>query len=89
MGNQRGFLGEGVAGDPEIVGADRIASILEAGELFGVVAADGRAGWVDDRHLPRQTLQPAQHLGLAATALGALEQFGPGHERHGQGIFVG
>src|SRR3989338_3898246 len=69
VGDQRRIERQGVAGDPQGVGAEGRTGFLEPGELRRVMPAEGVARVEDDRHLPRQRLDPAQHLGLAVASL--------------------
>ena len=86
VGDQRRIERQGVAGDPQIVGADGRTGFLEPDELRRVVPAEGVAGVEDDRHLPRQRIEPPQHLGLSAASLRPLEKLGVGDEGHAQPV---
>src|SRR3989338_1926315 len=86
VGDQRRIKRQGMAGDPQVVGADGRTGFLEPGELRRVVPAEGVAGIEDDRHLPRQRIEPTQHFGLAAASLRPLEQLRVGNEGHAQPV---
>src|SRR3989338_4886078 len=86
VGDQRRIERQGVAGDPQIVGAEGRTGFLEPGELRSVGPAEGVARIEDDRHLPRQRIEPPQHLGLSAASLRPLEKLGVGDEGHAQPI---
>ena len=88
VGDEGCVFSQRVAGNPQVVGADRRACGLQACRLLRVMATNCRAHRVMHRYQPSQPLQPTQHLRLAGAALRALEQLGPGNERHAQAIVV-
>ena len=59
MGHECGVLSQRVTGDPQVIGTDGGARVLEAGELFGVVLTDARPCRVEDANLMLQDIQAA------------------------------
>ena len=88
VAHQGGTNGEAVASDPEIVGPNRRAQVLQHCGLLSVMAADGLPFGVEHGHLTGERIKLPKGCLTALAALGALEQFRPGDERHRQGILV-
>ena len=88
VAHQGGTKREAVASDPEIVGPNRRAQALEDCGLLSVMAADGLPFGVEHGHLTGERIKLHKGCLAALAALGALEQFRPGDERHRQGILV-
>jgi hypothetical protein len=77
-------FGQRMAGNPQVMGPDGGASVLQPSELLGIVVADRGAIGIPHRHLSGQRVESAQDLRFARAALGPLEQLGPGDEGHAQ-----
>ena len=75
-----GAKGKGMAGDPELVGADRRSALPEGLRLFGVVVENSRSIGVQNGQLARQGIQLHQSGVAVAAAGGSLKQFGLGDE---------
>lgn len=75
-----------MSGNPEVVAANGCGLALEGAGLYGVMAADLGAFGVRHRQLAGQGIELLEGGLASLAALGPTQQFGPGHERHGQAV---
>lgn len=78
--DQGGVLGQGMTGNPKVIGADGSAGGFKQGELRGVVLAEICIDRIINRNTARQLLQLSQHLIFPGTSLGTFQQLGIGQK---------